>query len=276
MAAYSHSEQLSTADTTPGWRLQSRRTIEQPPSLLNTGGFRAWTNVPPVGQPDPHTADQLRIGRKVFPHFQATPSSHDPYKIGAGKRITTLAEQPYKWDEKHHFPGLANAQSHDEARSRGIKQVDSRAKRTTAGLSDPNSVVREFMPDRPIGVKMSNPNPNDVNYNCWEPQHLGKALHGDWNWNTRCGFRKVAHDEGTGEPLRNLEHPVAWPTYPGYPPDRQAGTNTRIDYALAKHGGTFKQMQSQHPDLVTSRQNRVAASDPGRYNQSMRCRHPQY
>lgn len=32
---------------------------------------------------------------------------------------------------------------------------------------------------------------NDVAYNCWEPQNLYKSAKGDWNLNTKYGFRKV-------------------------------------------------------------------------------------
>lgn len=91
------------------------------------------------------------------------------------------------------------------------------------------------------------------------------------NWNTACGFRKVARLPN-GEPKRSLAHPVAWPAYPGYPPDREAATGTRIDYALARNGGHFGTAMKEHPDLVASRDNRVAASDPARVNQAMRFR----
>ena len=146
----------------------------------------------------------------------------------------------------------------------------------TAAESNPNTILKEFLPDRTQGVKMF-AGQNDVDYNCWEPPNLNKAKGGDWNWNTKFGFRKVAMLP-SGEPKRQLAHPVAWPGYPGYPPDREAATGTRIDYANAKYGvnGGFKTKCAEHPDLVTSRANRVAASDPGRYNQSMRCRHPNY
>ena len=143
----------------------------------------------------------------------------------------------------------------------------------TAAKSNPNTILKEFLPDRNEGVRMFEGR-NDVDYNCWDPPNLHKAKGGDWNWNTQFGFRKVSKLD-SGEPKRNLEHPVAWPSYPGYPPDRDAA-GTQVDYALARHGGYFKAMQQQHPDVVTSRANRVAASDPGRYNQSMRCRHPNY
>jgi len=274
MAAFSVSPELSTGDTSSNWRLQGKRRIEPRPSLLNGGGFASWTNVPPVGVPDPHVADQMRQGKQTFPHFKHSVSGNDPYKEDAGKRITLLGEQPVKFDEKHHYPSLFNARNTKEIVPMGVRQVESRAKRMTAGHADPNTVVKQIVPSHPEGVRMY-PGANDVGYNCWEPQDLKNARGGDWNWNTKFGFRKVAKMEN-GEPKRQLAHPVAWPSYPGYPPDRDAATDTRVDYALARHGGTFKVTGVQHPDLITSRANRVAASDPGRYNQSMRCRHPNY
>lgn len=116
---------------------------------------------------------------------------------------------------------------------------------------------------------------NDVNYRCWQADNLHKANGGDWNWNTQMGFRRVAHLP-SGEPTRTLEHPVAWPGYAGYPPDRDNATGTRPDYALSRHGGYFKEPKPEHPDMIISRSNRVAASDPNVYNQSMRARHPVY
>jgi len=274
MAAFSNSTSLSATDTHSNWRLQSKRRIEPKPSVLDTGGFLSWTDVPPVGVTDPHTRDQMRQGKATFPTFKPSVSGNDPYKEAAGKRITRLPPQPTKYDERFHFPHMINARTTSEIEPRGVKQVDSRAKSMRRGESDPNTIITHVIPGRQEGVRMF-PGGNDVDYNCWEPPNLNKAKGGDWNWNTKFGFRKVAKMDN-GEPKRQLAHPVAWPSYPGYPPDRDAATDTRIDYALAKHGGTFKVTGVQHPDLVTSRANRVAASDPGRYNQSMRCRHPQY
>ena len=64
-----------------------------------------------------------------------------------------------------------------------------------------------------------------------------------------------------GEPKRGLEHPVAWPTYAGYPPTNDfAGKG--IDYALkmnGRHGGFT--LKVQNPDVLESRANRAAASN---------------
>ena len=42
-----------------------------------------------------------------------------------------------------------------------------------------------------------------------------------------------------GEPQRSMESPVAWPSYKGFPPDRDPVTKKAIDYALKPHGGRF-------------------------------------
>ena len=87
------------------------------------------------------------------------------------------------------------------------------------------------------------------------------AEKGDWNWNQQLGFRKVNMTAG-GEPRRGLEHPVAWPTYVGYPPTRAPITGKSLDYALKLNGrqGGFT-LKTQHPDVLESRRNRAAASN---------------
>lgn len=66
-----------------------------------------------------------------------------------------------------------------------------------------------------------------------------------------------------GKPRRGLENPVAWPSYPGYPPTLHAATNTRVDYALKQNGrqGGFT-IKTQHPDVLQSRSQRANASVP--------------
>ena len=87
---------------------------------------------------------------------------------------------------------------------------------------------------KPESVKMFE-GTNQVNYHCWVPAELKRAEKGDWNWNQQLGFRKVNMTAG-GEPKRGLEHPVAWPTYTGYPPTNDPITGQRIDYALKLNG----------------------------------------
>ncbi|KAL1508519.1 hypothetical protein AB1Y20_004619 [Prymnesium parvum] len=274
MAAFSFSQELGSVDTSSSWRLQSKkRATPSSPSLLSTGGFAAWTNVPPVGVPDPHIQDQMRRGRASGPTLSSR-MSVNPVDSQGGKRITTLSEHPAKIDSKRHFPHLANVTSSKEQVSRGIKQVHTPAKGIAATGSNPNSVARESHRESNQRVRMF-PGRNDVAYNCWEPADLHKASNGDWNLNTKYGFRKVSMSE-SGEPKRSLEHPVAWPSFKGYPPDKDARSGVRIDYALERYGGIFRSMPPPHPDLVASRANRASASDPSRCNQSLQCRNPAY
>ena len=116
-------------------------------------------------------------------------------------------------------------------------------------------VARACRP-RPQGVRISGGGRNDVKYQCWRPEQLQSAFGGDWNLNTRYGVRKVT-TLPNGVPKRMMETPVAWPAYAGYP-----RTNKPIDYALAVHGGFFKEMKAKHPDVLRSHNNRLAASNP--------------
>ena len=122
MAAFSFSRELTDADTNPSWRLQSKRRIEPRTSLLDTGGFTSWTQVPPVGIPDPHTREQMRLGKKTYPDFKPSLSGNDPYG-DAGKRCGGLMEHPSKFDSKLSFPHLSNVRSTGETALRGVKQV---------------------------------------------------------------------------------------------------------------------------------------------------------
>jgi len=140
---------------------------------------------------------------------------------------------------------------------RGVKRVQSRARRDERSVSDPNAIAGYGGDQKPESVKMFEGR-NQVKYQAWKPQELDHAEYGDWNWNTQCGFRKV-YMLPNGEPKRTESTPVAFPGYKGYPPDRQAGSNTRIDYALKVNGGSFA-IKTQHPDVLASRANRAAAS----------------
>ena len=262
----------ASGGSAPNWHLQSRRRAQPHESLLNDGGFREWTNVPPVGVPDvsaarleppalppsrqarrrarsglrrpwafeslprqPHIANQMKYGRRYEYEPQVSVAS-DPWGLGAGKRIVAPHEHAPVYDGRRHYPTAHGLQSTEEQQSRGVKCVPSRAKRAEAGGANPNQVAKHVSTGVE-GVKMF-PGSNSKDYNCWEPQDLHKAQGGDWGWNTQFGFRKVAK-QPNGEQVRAAAHPVAWPLYPGYPPDREAATGTRIDYALARNGGIF-------------------------------------
>ena len=161
---------------------------------------------------------------------------------------------------KRSFPELVGQRSTDEGRARGLKRVQSRARSDVPATSDPNGAVTSYKKGVE-SVKMF-PGTNRADYHCWVPEELKRAEKGDWNWNTRLGFRRV-NMTADGEPRRGLEHPVAWPNYAGYPPNRDAATGTRIDYALKIHGANRGfTIKSQHPDAIESRKNRASASQP--------------
>ena len=95
---------LLVGDTQPNWRLQTKRRIPSQPSVLNEGGFREWTNVPPVGMHDPHTADQMRSGRAVFPNYKPTPPPGNPEAGGSPVDSVLVLITPSHWLTSP-FPG---------------------------------------------------------------------------------------------------------------------------------------------------------------------------
>ena len=109
---------------------------------------------------------------------------------------------------------------------------------------------------------------NDVKYQCWRPEQLMNAYGGDWNLNTRYGLRKLGLMDN-GVPKRMMETPIAWPSYAGYPPDRD-GNGKLIDYGLKQNGGILSLKPQKHPDMVRSHQNRLAAGIPPKSYTSFR------
>lgn len=212
----------------------------------------------------------MRSGRRVL---HGPVSDHAPEPYAGGKRIVGPHQSEGSYGGKRRFPELVGARSTAEISYGGLKRVESRARSDDPSLSDPNTSVKGSFA-KPESVKMFQ-GTNQVNYKAWVPEGLKKAEYGDWGWNSRppvsmapgelpsgLGFRKVKLNDNR-EPVRGLEQPVAWPGYKGYPPAREAATNTRIDYALkmnGRHGGFT--LKKQHPDVLESRANRAAASAP--------------
>jgi hypothetical protein len=264
----------------PSWSLQRKRSIEMPTGtpasasakLFEGSFFQGWTDVPFMPRQDPYISDQLRPGKRV--DLVRPVSDHAQEPFAGGKRIVGPHHSVGGFDGKRAFPHISGARCMTEVSYGGLKRVESRARSDVPSLADPNTAVKDAT-YKPESVKMFD-GTNQVKYRCWQPQDLGKAEYGDWNWNSRppvsmapgegasgLGFRKVRLTE-SGEPRRSLEQPVAWPGYKGYPPALQAGTNTRIDYALkvnGRHEGFT--LKTQHPDVLESRANRAAASAPG-------------
>jgi hypothetical protein len=243
----------------PSWRLQSlHHSPCIAPSNLTTGGFKNWTDVPRLPRDDPMIQDQLRPGRRNV----TGPSSSEPFGLGAepfgesGKKVVGPHYSEAGGYGKRIYPEITGARSTDERPPHGLKRVESRARRDTPGVSDPNAVVA-YTVLRPEGCKMFEGR-NTVQYSAWKPEELNRAEYGDWNWNTKLGFRKVKLME-SGEPKRVESTPVAFPEYKGYPPDLDSHGN-RIDYALKKNGGSFNLKSQGHPDVIASRANRANAS----------------
>lgn len=270
----------------PSWSLQRKRQVEvragTPASasakMFETNFFAGWTDVPHMPRQDPYIADQMRPQIRV--DLPRPVASHAAEPFAGGKRIVGPHISYGGFEGKRGFPELSGARCQTEVSYGGLKRVQSRARSDEPALSNPNTAVKDAT-YKPESVKMF-AGTNMVNYRCWEPQDLHKAEYGDWNWNSRppvsmapgekpsgLGFRKVKLNDNR-EPVRGLEQPVAWPGYKGYPPDRQAGTNTRIDYALKVNGrNNGFTLKTQHPDVLESRANRAAASAPGGTSRSL-------
>ncbi len=273
--------QREAASFSPSWHLQSKRRVHAGGSLLSSGGFGSWTDVPPVGTADPHIATQMRFGKRVELARPPPSSSGDAAGLGGGKRMVDAVDRRPYYAGKRLFPDLVGSTSTSEARNRGLKRVESRARKDEPSDSNPNTMIKD-LPIRGEGV-LSFPERNQVRYKCWAPDGLAKSEGGDWNWNTTqkagvrssrppsLGFRRVSQTDD-GQPKRSLENPIAWPSYPGYPPDCVPGTSSRIDYAVTRYGGSLREVKGMHPDVLVSMKNRVLAGDPNQYNQSMRCR----
>ena len=245
------------------WGLQTKARAsipEQTPAaqsaaMFGTHVWKFWTDVPSQPKHDPFIADQMRPLRHHCPGPSSSPA---PEPFGGGKRqISAASSEPHPAG-KRAFPEIVGRMSTEEAKPKGLRYVQSRARHTHAVLADPNTAVQDAV-FKPESVKMFK-GFNEVNYHCWLPHELAKAEKGDWNWNNSLGFRKV-NLTTDGEPRRGLENPVAWPTYKGYPPSRDT-SGQAIDYALKVHGrqGGFT-LKTQNADVLESRRNRAAASN---------------
>lgn len=240
----------------PRWRLQSRARARTAESSLSTGGFAAWTDVPPVGTFDHQLADQTRYGRMHFPGLPGHAREAD--LSAGGKRVVPERIPRDRAEGKRIFTATASHSSEARQRRGGLRRVHPPGPPATA---NPNYRHDVSLRPKPQGVRISGGGRNDVKYQCWRPEQLQSAFGGDWNLNTRYGVRKVT-TLPNGVPKRAMETPVAWPSYAGYPPDRDPRTNKPVDYALSIHGGFFKEMKAKHPDVLRSHNNRLAASNP--------------
>merc|ERR1712060_672040 len=231
----------------PNWHLQSKRRVEPQPSLLNTGGFLSWTNVPPVGTSDPYNADEQRSQRRMVNRPR---SGHQPNQIGGRLHVQPQKHDADPAEGKRTFP-TTRVQS-APPRASGVRRVHM----DHPALANPNAAGGGCAPARSAGVKTINQ--NAAFYRIWNPGELNTA---EW----KPGVR-IARD-AAGRHMRALERPMAWPADENYPPCRDA-SGALVDYALAFHGGAFRTMPK---DVLDSRQSHRNTS--ARPNQQMRCRH---
>lgn len=188
----------------PSWRLQTKARAITAESSLSQGGFAAWTDVPPVGIPDPQLADQIRLGRLHFPSLPGYAREAD-LDVG-GKRIIPERVPRDRAEGKRIFSSSGEL-SASQPRPGGLRRVNAPPPPATA---NPNHMQGGGGP-KPQGVRISAGGRNDVRYQCWRPEQLLDAFGGDWNLNTRYGVRKVAVMPN-GVPKRMMATPVAWPS----------------------------------------------------------------
>ena len=140
------------------WTLQSKQRAAIPThtpsamsaSLMNSTGFRGWTDVPPVGTHDPYIADQVRPGRRVLTGPTSSPMM-EPY--GGGKRIVGPWYSEATPAGKRAYPDLVGKVSDDTPKPSGLKRVETRARHEYPALADPNSAVQATT-YKPESVKM--------------------------------------------------------------------------------------------------------------------------
>lgn len=253
----------------PRWGLQTKsHQTSGPPSSSLTGDFKRWTNVPPVGVKDPECATLERGERRHFEPKYCPPGLMDK----GGKRCLPGPSERPRTEGKRTFAHLTRRSGFDadmQGRAQGVRYVQCAAKGTRgAAGANPNEGASAAVL-RPEGVRITRDaagavKHGQVRYKAWQPPTLAKAEGGDWNLNTRYGNRKVGKD-ATGRPMREAETPIAWPSYAAYPPDRDARGNL-VDYALAKHGGIFKDAKKEHPDLKFARESRSAGYAVNQHN----------
>lgn len=175
MAAFSISLELTNRDSSPNWRIQSKKRSSHEQSLLSTGGFPSWTNVPPIGVPDQVIKEQLKRGRTIFSQAYATSSGQDPQKSKGGKLVTRLGEQPIKFNEKMHFPRLNNATSSQEQVPRGVKQVRHHPlARLVAGAHAPSFFPASFRASEMMHAFIAGRKPHETERTCRDRGANGK------------------------------------------------------------------------------------------------------
>ena len=243
------------------------------------GTLAAWTDVPPFGTKDPHATTTLQrrhlyqksTGEESdaagLAHGRAKTQPITPFvRAFPGKR--TWGDTPDRGERS--LPYLRAEAAHSE----GVRKL----KASDVALSaDPNHLTTIHRPSRPRGVRMSELAARVEGV--FEPQRGGRGFESPSNSVGRASGSRLARGGGVrilrdrdGVPTRAKEMPVAWPAWPGYPPDKDGG-GCALDYALAQHGagGTFRVKAGEHPDVREKRERQRAAEERKRVQQGTMC-----
>lgn len=219
-------------------------------SSLSSGGFAAFNSVLPAGTFDTDSRRQ----RRLLPTPGSNGPEYHPTGVLGGRLHLVQSIRDVHPEGKRTF----TERQPDPTRPAGVRRVVSEV----ASCANPNVGPTSGLPPHPEG-KRSYPAHHKA-YRIYVGQELPHADRSEGVAVTR---------DANGEALRSKNTPVAWPKWPGYPPNCNA-SGKHIDYALSKHEHRgFRAMPEEHPDLRRSRQNRLAAADPSYTNQQMRCRH---
>ena len=157
---------------TPNWHLQTKQRAQTVESSLSRGGFSAWTDVPPVGVHDPHTAYDNRYGRQ---HYLGLPGNCREALPGAGgKRCLQEVRARDRPEGKRSFDTRGDG-SLAPPRPSGIKRVIPRGGIPPPGTADPNLMYAGGnVAPRPEGVYTNKEGRGEVKYQAYhtglEPQ----------------------------------------------------------------------------------------------------------
>lgn len=256
-AAHSH-EGYSFLDG-PRWRLQSKTRVQAGPSILDHGGFAAWTDVAPGSILDKRGKRDLRQ--------PPTGREFNPTGMVGGRRHTAA----YRKDE----PGLrgkrtfvAATKSLEGPVTTELPQGVRRLSASPAATANPSAAQgKPPVRAQSAGLVRKDPLPVDRAARVRSAGLSRRSQNGsEFVW----GGLRIARDS-SGRSIRAAESPMPWPAARDYPPSRDA-SGVPIDYALARYGGPLRSKPPEHPDVVKSRRNRAIASDPSYPNQAMRAR----
>jgi len=248
----------------PNWRLQSKTRVQAGPSILNAGGFSAWTDVAPG------SLDETRGRREL--HQRPTGREFNPTGMVGGRRHNPAyaPSNPELRGKRTYVPRTKSLEGPTTAEvPRGVRRLQVEP----AATANPSAAKEKDTPKPPVRAQSAGlTRKDDQQDKAARVRSAGLTRRsqngGEFVWG---GGLRVAKDGVTGRSLRSAETPMAWPKHYGYPPSHDA-SGAPIDYALEKYGGAFRTKPPEHPDVTKSRRNRAIASDKSYPNQNMRAR----